>query len=77
MYMCIPWFCQFNDFISDCLSLPTKKEWELKLHKAETKAKEMLAKFEKKCIELEVSEICLLWKQNWAFLPSNRIKERL
>lgn len=78
MYMCTPWFCQFIDFISDSLSLPTKKEWELKLHKAETKAKEMLAKFEKKCIELEVSEICLLWKQNWAFLPSNtcRIKKR-
>lgn len=36
-------------------SLPTKKEWELKLHKAETKAKEMLAKFEKKCIELELA----------------------
>ncbi|XP_068676739.1 universal stress protein YxiE-like [Montipora capricornis] len=32
-----------------CTSLPSKEEWELMLQKAETKAKKMLAKFEKKC----------------------------
>lgn len=39
---------------ASCMSIPPKEEWERMLQKADEKAKEMLAKYEKKCTELEL-----------------------
>lgn len=44
------------------MSIPPREEWERMLQKADEKAKEMLAKYEKKCTELEVYNIQLFSK---------------
>ena len=41
--------------VADCMSIPSREEWGQMIQKAERNAKEMLAKYEKKCTELEVS----------------------
>jgi len=39
---------------ANCMSIPSREEWERMLQKAERKATEMLAKYEKKCFEMEL-----------------------
>ena len=47
-------YCKITIFPKDTTSLPSREEWELMHLKAERKAKEMLAKYEKKCIAKKV-----------------------
>lgn len=42
-------------YITDCMSIPPREEWERMLEKAERQAEEMLSGYEKKCKEMKAS----------------------
>ena len=48
--------------VADCMSIPSREEWERMLEKAEKKAKELLAKYEKKCTERQVDNVTFFSK---------------
>lgn len=53
------------------MSIPSREEWERMLLKAEKKAKELLAKYEKKCTELQVDNVKFFHKNIVDFLLLN------
>lgn len=42
-------------YVTDCMSIPPREEWERMLEKAEQQAEEMLSGYEKKCKEMKAS----------------------